>query len=252
LNVLREQELLPVNVLAVMLVGSRARGWDNDKSDFDIYVVTDRIWTSDSSASRSIPLNPPVIGSETFYTSDERWEVTYWQDAQVGQILSKVSWAEFGREQAAGQVLSVGEEIFLDRLPHCRVLVGPAWVEARRTELATSAFRSFVVARSLSAADDSTEDALGLLEAGQLESSVLAARKALGHIVDALLEQCGEYGSHSPKWRPQRFGAANPAGFTFAEYWRLETMQDLDPDDPGRWVREVLTLCQDLSMKMEI
>ena len=155
LNVLREQELLPVNVLAVMLVGSRARGWDNDKSDFDIYVVTDRIWTSDSSASRSIPLNPPVIGSETFYTSDERWEVTYWQDAQVGQILSKVSWAEFGREQAAGQVLSVGEEIFLDRLPHCRVLVGPAWVEARRTELATSAFRSFVVARSLSAADDS-------------------------------------------------------------------------------------------------
>jgi hypothetical protein len=167
-------------------------------------------------------------------------------------MLTKVSWQEFNRGRIPGQVLSFKEELFLDRLTHCVPLSGADWVASRRATLTESAFRSFVVARSLGAADDSVEDALGQLESGQFESAVLSARKALGHAVDAMLEQHGEYGSHSPKWRPHRFRAAAPTSLSFEDYWALETMRTFDPADPAKWINDVLTVCQDIAMKVEI
>jgi hypothetical protein len=252
LGELTDRSLLPVNHCAVLLVGSCARGWSNSKSDYDIYVVSTEAWSSDTCDVLSLPLNPPTVLTESFYANGRRWEVTHWQDSQVDQMLAKVSWAEFERERTAGQVLSYKEEIFLDRLASCLALSGAEWLADRRATLAESAFRSFLVARSLDAADDSVEDALGQLDAGELESAVLAARKALGHTVDAVLEQHGEYGAHAPKWRPQRFRAAKPSALSFEEYWTLETMSTFDPADPAKWVNSVLTLCQDISMKVEI
>ena len=108
-----------------------------------------------------------------------------------------------------------------------------------------------MVTRSLGAAARAVEDSLGQLESGDLHSAVLSARRALGHTVDALLEERGQYGSQLSKWRPRRFQAANPASLPFAKYWELETMQGFDPDNPSKWVNEVLTLCQDLSMKIQ-
>lgn len=244
--------LLPDDCLAVLLVGSAARGWDNRNSDFDFYVVTTRSWTSDTCQSVAIPLDPPTLPVEIVYHSGRRWELRYWLNTQIDQMFEKVSWSEFERDRTERQVLSPPEELLLARMTDCVLLRGPDWLADRRARLAESAFGPIVVARSLAAADDAVEDAMGQLAAGQVHSAVLAARQALGHTVDALLEQHGEYGSYLVKWRPQRFQAARPAALGFDEYWELETMRTYDPLNPGKWINDVLTICQDVAAKVTI
>jgi predicted nucleotidyltransferase len=251
-DILEIRGLLPRDSLAVLLVGSAARGWDNGRSDYDFYIVTARPWTSRTSQALAIPLDPPTVPIEILYHAGRRWELRYWLDSQIDQMFEKVSWPEFERDRTERRVLSPPEELLLARLTDGALLSGRDWLADRRARLAESAFRSIVVARSLAAADDSVEDAMGQLAAGQVHSAVLAAKQALGHTVDALLEQHGEYGSHLSKWRPKRFQSARPAALSFDEYWELETMRTYDPLNPGKWINDVLTICQDVSAKVTI
>ncbi|OLF19623.1 nucleotidyltransferase domain-containing protein [Actinophytocola xanthii] len=251
LNPLRERNLLPDDTVAAFVVGSVARGWENARSDFDIYVVTTEEVRTESYSAALMSLDPPRVRNEVFFENDRRWEITYWLERQFDQMLAKISWEKYTGEVFAGEILTPREETSLARLVHCRPLLGSEWIEAKCELLNRSAFRSIVVVRSLGLADDAAEDALGQLEAGHLESAVLSARRALGHAVDSLLESAGEYGSHMPKWRPNRFRAAAPELLSFESYWVLETMRDYDPADPRSWVRSVLTICQDIAMRVE-
>lgn len=249
---LRGRDLVPDDMVAVCVVGSAARGWENSRSDVDVYIVTRREWSSESSDDIAMPLNPPRVQTESFYASGRRWEITYWTQGQVDQLLNRVSWEAFDQGVAAREALALREEHFLARLAVCRPIHGVDWVASTRGKLGDSAFRAFQLSRSLSHVDEAVEDALGQLEAGDLPSATLSARSALGYAIDALLESYGEYGSNIPKWRARRFAAVAPAEMTFEQYWELETMATYDPADPRPWVRQILNLCQDFSMKIEI
>lgn len=253
LSPLRERKLLPDETLAAFVVGSAARGWHNARSDYDIYIVTSKPTVSDTSSSLPVPLDPPTVTTETFYTQDKRWEVKYWLDTQIDQMLSKVSWDAYEEGSTAARLaLTLVEELALSRLNSCLPLQGEEWVLNARRRLAKSAFRSFVVVRSLSEVDNAVEDALGQMESGDLESATISARNAFGYAIDALLESEGEYGSHLPKWRANRFKAAKPEALSFERYWELETMQTYDPADPKPWIKGILTLCQDIAMRVEV
>ena len=252
LEILEERSFLPGRCLAVLLVGSVASGWSNAKSDYDFYVVSAEPWLGADRKTINVPLDPPAIHTESFYAHGRRWEVTYWLPAQIEQLIGKVSWSQFDRDLVAGQILVNSEKLFLERLATCVPLRGADWLAQRRRELEESAFRSLMVTVSLGSADSAVEDALGQLESGDLYNAVLSAKRALERTVDALLEQHGQYGGPSSKWRPNRFLAANPSALSFDEYWAIETMRDFDPEDPVKWVIRILTLCQDLSMKIEI
>lgn len=249
LSPLRERDLIPDDVLAALVVGSAARGWHNLRSDFDICVVTRDARVP--GCAIPVPLVPAHVRTVSFYAFDRQWDVTYWLDSQVDQVFDKVSWDAFDGGEVTQDVLSVREELLLGRLSSGLTLVGEDWHEHRRANLAESAFRSFVVVRSLCATGDAVEDALGQLEAGDLQSATVSARTAFGHVVDAILESSGEYGSHLPKWRPNRMKAVRPPILDFADYWRIETMQGYDPDEPRGWITSLLTLVQDLAMRVE-
>ncbi|MFH9005865.1 hypothetical protein ACH4E5_21880 [Streptomyces afghaniensis] len=252
-DMLRGRHLVPDSCRAALLVGSAARGWSNRKSDLDIYLVCAEPWSGPESVEVPVPLRPPVIQWESFYADNHSWDLAYWLDDQVDQMLAKVSWDAFDPVRAeSGDALGERDEIFLGRLATCVPLIGEEWLARRRAQLDTSAFRSILVARSLGSAGMAVEDTIGQMKDGDLNSAVLSARTALGHTVDALLEERGEYGSYTPKWRARRFQVADPDALSFAKYWDLETMRDFDPDDPSKWISEVLTLCQDLSLKIEV
>ncbi|WP_185995758.1 nucleotidyltransferase domain-containing protein [Nocardioides campestrisoli] len=252
LSPLRERGLVPDDMVAASLVGSLARGWANPQSDVDIAVFVTREWESDACMALPLPLNPPRVMSEGFNSGDRRWEVVYWTLGQVDQMLAKVSWEQFERNVVAQGLLHPREEILISRLEHGVPLAGVDWLATAHERVRTSAFRSFMMTRSLAASDDAVEDALGQLEGGDFESAVLSARRALGHSVDALLESHGEYLSLIPKWRPQRFRAASPALLDFDRYWELESMRTYDQDAPASWVTEVLGVCQDIALRVDL
>ena len=248
---LRTRDLVPEGALAGFVVGSAARGWHNARSDFDIYVITTARWESSTSTPTPVPVDPPSVHSETFFDQDKRWEVTYWLDSQIDQMLAKVSWDAYEAGMVAEDALSWREELTLARLGNCLPLWGEDWITESRKRLTESAFRSVMVVRSLGKADDAVEDALGQMESGDLECATISARTAFGHAVDALLEGAGEYGSHMPKWRPKRLRAATQDVLPFDTYWAVETMQGCDPADPRPWITRVLTVCQDIAMRVE-
>ncbi|MFI7207929.1 hypothetical protein [Micromonospora aurantiaca (nom. illeg.)] len=250
LQPLQERDLLPPGALAAFVVGSTARGWDNARSDYDVYVIASREQRTSGDVV-PVSLELPWIRTEQFYARNRRWQVTYWLDAQVDEIFDKVSWTAFESGQVTDDTLSYREEILLSRLGNCLLLFGQDWLASSLARLNSSAFRSFVVVRSLGALEDALEDALGQLEAGDLESATISARLAFGHVIDALLESHGEYGSQLVKWRPNRFRAADPKAIEFTKYWRIETMQDYDPAAPEAWIKDVLALCQDIAMRVE-
>jgi hypothetical protein len=249
---LEHRSLLPADHLAVFCVGSVARGWANTNSDLDLTVVTSGPWHNRVGHSRSVPLQVGRVPVVEFQDDGHRWQVKYWQDRQVDQMLEKVGWAQFEGNAGTAKALSEAEELFLERLVSCLPLSGAGWVESRRRQLKQSAFRAFVTTRSLVEADSAVEDALGQLAAQDLESAVLSARKAFGHSVDALLESSGSYGSRLPKWRARRFREVSPSALSFEEYWRVETMRDFDPAAPEVWVRTVIDRCKSLSLDVEI
>ncbi len=253
LGELERQALLPDSYVAAMLVGSASRGWDNGQSDYDIYLVSPQPWQdSEQGMGLRVPLAPPLVPIAVLHVDGRRWEVKYWLDSQVDQMLAKVSWKRFENGRVADQFLVDTEEVFLERVITCVPLAGVDWVQRRRDELSRSAFGAFVVTRSLAKADDSIEDAAGQLAAGDAESAVISARKAFGHMVDALLESVGEYGYWTPKWRVRRLRAAAPAALPFAQYWAIETMRDFDPRCPATWAEQVLRACRELSMKIVV
>lgn len=253
LDTLRARQLVPDTCQAVYLVGSAARGWSNQRSDLDLCVISTEPWSGPETVGVPVPLQPAVVQWHAFHTDNRGWDLSYWLDDQVDQMLTKISWAEYDRARASSDdVLAPREEVFLGRVGTCVPLVGEAWLTRRRAEIESSAFKSILVTRSLGSASMAIEDALGQMENSDLNSAVLSARIAFGHTVDALLAERGEYESHIPKWRARRFQVADPAALTFSKYWAVETMQDFDPHEPSRWISEVLTLCQDLSLKIDI
>lgn len=252
LDVLAAHELVPDDALAVFVVGSMARGWANPGSDVDLVVVTEApLADRDDCFALDVPLSPPQISTVAFAHQDRRWEVRYWLDDQVDQLFAKVSWEAFETDRKVNERLVEAERIFLERLVTCVPVTDAKWVHGRREQLEASAFRSLVVMQGLQKVDARVATARAQLAAGDPEAAVLSTKDAFGWAIDTLLDGHAEYGTLM-KWRARRFRAAEPAMLTFQEYWAVETMRDYDPADPGAWVRRVTTLCQRVSMEVEI
>lgn len=249
---LEQRALLPQPCLSAFIVGSVTRGWDNGSSDYDINLVCEQPWPAEEGMVGLLKLDPPILPVAILHVDGRRWELKYWLDTQVDQVLAKVSWDAFEGTRLAGQALTDTEEVFLERLATCVPLAGADWVAKRRAQVADSAFGAFMVTRTLARADSFLEDAIGQLGAGDVESAVISAKMAFSHCVDALLESAGEYGFYTPKWRARRMRAVAPGAISFEDYWAIETMRGYDPADPGAWVSSVVRTCQRLSMKIEV
>ncbi len=242
--------LIPEDVCSVFCTGSVARGWSNPGSDYDIYVVSEGLFRTTGSASIRMPLDPGTVPVHIRYVDGRRWEIKYWTDGQIGQVLSKVSAACF--EASDSYSLISDEELLLERIVTCLPIIGAEWVTTRRDDVRESAYREFVITRSLGYADKAAESALGQLAAFDLQSAVLSAHQAMRHTVDALLESKECYGTITGKWRARRMREATPAALSFEQYWSMETMTDLNPADPGDWVRRTISWCKVTAMEIGI
>jgi hypothetical protein len=248
---LRERGLLPESFEAVFVAGSRVRGWGNAGSDLDFYVISNDRWDRADTRLAPVALQPDTITIERTRAKGEQWDVQYWLDSQVDQVLAKVSWAEFDTNLSAGALLTSVETDFLERLDYAVAVAGEPWLSARRQEMQRSALRSILVSRSLHHSHLFIEDAVGQLRSGDTESAVLSARLALGRAVQALLAEHGKL-AQSPKWTARQFRETEQDVMSFDEYWALETMRGFAPDNPGRWVEDVLAVCRRIGQAVRV
>jgi hypothetical protein len=243
LSHLEDLDLLPDDLVAVLGVGSAARGWGNESSDLNFYVVSAAPWTREGVAAKSAPLRPPAVPVSVVRVDGTVWKLKHWSDGQVEQILAKVTWERFAERSRDASPLAEIEELFVERLESAIPMFGEPWLQRRRQQARDSAFRAFSALGSAAAAERGARDALSRLAANDPHGAVLTARQAFGHAVDAFLDSRGNHGSFTPKWRARRLAETVPDCLSFDRYWALETAAGLDPAAPGAWVREVADTC---------
>lgn len=88
---LAERGLLPRERSAVYLSGSLVRGWGNAQSDLDVIVVSGGTCVPETNGSRPAAVAPGFLPVHSFYAGDRRWEVEYWTESQVDELLDAVS-----------------------------------------------------------------------------------------------------------------------------------------------------------------
>lgn len=243
--------LLPQDAIAAFCVGSVARRWANAGSDYDICIITPGPLGQTGLATLAVPLDPAVVPVSVGFAAGRRWEVKYWTDGQVDQMLSKVAEERFD----SGEVMSAltdMEEAFLERILTCVPISGEEWIRRRREHVRASAYREFVLTRTLGDADGAVEDAIGQLSSGDPHSAVISAHKAFACTVNAILESAECYGSGTPKWRSRRMRDAVPPALPYEQYWAMETMADLDPAAPEKWIMQVVSWCKEMAMEIEV
>lgn len=251
LDVLAEQNLLPDQHNAVYLAGSLVRGWGNSLSDLDVYVIVPEPWSRPAAEVGSVSVPPGRVPIHGFVSDGRRWDVEYWTEQQVDDLLELVSWPSFETRRGRAESLTKHEIAFMQRLAFADVVTGADWVRRRKAQFEASAVRTMIASRALYECDLFAEDAVGMLEAGDVDSAVLAARYGFGCAVEALLASHGEF-NEQEKWRARRMRAVSPPELSFEDYWALETLRDLDPEAPGTWVETVLTVCQDIANEVKL
>jgi predicted nucleotidyltransferase len=251
LGELERHGLLPAAYEAVYAAGSLVRGWGNERSDFDVYVIANEPWESESAQIDSVALHPDSLPVESFYVDGRRWDVEYWLERQVDELFGKVSPEQLESIQPAAKRMLDPEVAFLERFSHAAPIAKAEWLEERKRQLEALPLDSMMALRALHMLDIYTEDVVGQLGAGDVEAAVLTAKIALRYAVDALLASHGQFGE-SPKWFARRYRAADPPELTFEEWWALETMRSYDSEAPQGWVEEVMTVCQRIASEVSV
>ena len=248
---LERRGLLPESYKAVYAGGSLVRGWGNARSDLDLYVIVDEPWKSETAQIDAVALHPDSLPVETLDVDGRRWDVEYWLETQVDQVFAKISPERLTGIQPAAQRMLAPEVALLERFSYAAPVAKDEWLEERRRQLETLPLRPMMALRAMQELDLYAEDVVGQLSVGDVESAVLTAKLALHNAVDALLSSHGELGESS-KWFARRYRAASPSELPFDEWWALETMRSYDPEQPERWVEEVLTVCQRIASEVSV
>ena len=239
LDTMAASAALPDDTLAVFVGGSIARGWNNEWSDIDAYVVSRTPWAGGS--AKTVPLDPPRLPVGLLDLDGVLVDLEYWTAGQVEQVLAKLA----APADAQSPLLAlVREEMsLLDRVCHPLVCTGADWVADVAAAVAAGPLRPLAVSLQFDMVDMRVEDALGQLAAGDVHSAVLSTKLAYGFAVDGVLARYGEIALNA-KWRARRLADAKPAELDFDAWWRVETMADYDDADPGGWVRAVCRECR--------
>ena len=246
LPVLASRELLPADYDAVIVVGSTARGWANQGSDFDVYVITTQPWEGRRTVESRLPVTPETVPIAVEHVDGQRWEVKYYLRDQIDQVLAKVT----DTDGLPADELTQLERMLVIRIIHGVAVVGGELVAEWQRRIAGSRFRASVVAQALEFFDSYTEDAVGALADEQWETAVITTKHAFEYVVEALLGSHGQYDGR--KWRARMKRSLDPKELPFEEYWSIETMCDFDAEVPRAWVERVLETGQRICAEIEL
>ena len=251
LDWLRAVGAVPDDYAAVLLTGSLARGWGHANSDFDVYVIAEKVPPPPPGAFYAEPVRRGRIPRLSIYADDRRADVEFWRESIVEALLAKVAALADNGYAGAGGNLEEFEIRALDHLTIARQLSPGDWLAGIQRRIRASALLKVVAAHYFERADNLLDDAAGTLRSGDETSAVLAAHAAYGNTVDGLLAYHGELAA-SAKWRARKMERANPPELSWDAYWELETMAGLAAAGPGPWVRRVAHRCREIIGGVEV
>ena len=219
---------------AIFLSGSLVAGFGHANSDVDVYVVlsTAREVEEAAAGRRATPVQDGGAVSG-FYVGDVRWDMELVLAPEIEKLVGRIE----GAEEVDQFPLTDGEIDLLYRISVGVAIRGGDLVDAWQQRLAASRFGDILVSRYLEAADGFAEDALGLLDVGDVHTAAYCARLAYELGTQAMLAHSGRYCPGS-KWRIAQLRREPAGSVTLDDYLEVVEMRDFAAD--GAWVERVL------------
>jgi predicted nucleotidyltransferase len=212
----------------VYVSGSVVTPFANPWSDIDIYAIGDRGPTGDAVVDETTNL------VAQHFVDDQRVDYEFWRPIDVEQLAERLDRMTLGVARFPPHGLfSYNEECFIHRLR-----VGVPMLNEERFELSRALFDfeklgQYQAQEAIRETDGFYEDVCGMLEAGDMDSAVLNARRLVELGADAYLHSIGTT-DPNVKWRARHLQALDGTSSFHDEvrrdYWRLEFPGDVGPD----------------------
>jgi hypothetical protein len=219
---------------AIFLSGSLVAGFGHANSDVDVYVVLSTADELEEAAAGT--RTTPVEGGGAvsgFYVGDVRWDTELVLAPEIEKLIGRIEDAE----DVDQFPITAGEIDLVYRISVGAAIRGHELVDAWQQRLAASRFGDILVSRYLEDADGLVEDALGLLDVGDIHTAAYCTRLAYEIGTQAMLARSGRYCPGS-KWRIAQLGREPAGSVTLEEYLDVVEMRDFTCDGP--WIERVL------------
>jgi len=228
-------------VHAAWVSGSLVEGLGNPSSDVDIFVAQ----LGETPSSICVTRQAQDHGIYASVEGDVRYDVEFWSTMDIERLAAKLDDLPIDDPNRNNlHFLSYWETEFVHRLLVGVPIVHESRVVALRDRFNASRFARFLMDTAVRRADDAFDDAVGMLNVGQLRASALRVRDAIGFSVDALLYAHGTTNDKT-KFRLHKLERMVSNGHAQMQYvleslWRFESDIPSDKDGLRRYVEDGL------------
>ncbi len=212
----------------VYVSGSVVTPFANPWSDIDVYAISDRGPTGGAVVDETTNL------VAQHFVDDQRVDYEFWRPVDVERLADRLDGMTLGVARFPPHGLfSYNEECFMHRLR-----VGVAMLDEERFEAFRGLFDFDKLGRyqaqeAIRETDGFYEDVCGMLEAGDMDSAVLNARRLVELGADAYLHSIGTT-DPNVKWRARHLQELDDGSALHDDvrstYWRLEFPVHVGPD----------------------
>jgi hypothetical protein len=177
-----------------------------------------------------------------FYVETVRWDVEFVLVEEIEALIARVEALENVENASLGEP----DVDLLYRISIGRPVLGEPLVETWQERIAPSPLTAALTSRYLDLSDGMLDDALGLLEVGDVQTAAYCARLGFEHATHALLAADGRI-CPSPKWRIAQLRDRPAGSVTLDDYLEIVEMRGFD----GRpWVERVIDRARDIAFEL--
>ncbi|TDB90341.1 hypothetical protein E1264_05520 [Actinomadura sp. KC216] len=234
---------------SAFVAGSVVLGWGHAASDLDLYVIVDdpiTVSPGQEAFTRDASTADPTINIVIGELSQYRADAEVWRIVQIDEIIGRFS-GEIPDQEAPE--LGKLEQDMLYRLVSGQALHGRPWWEERRSAILNSRYGAWLAENRKLSAESYLEDVGGLLQSGDLETAVLAAREAFTFALEALLAVNGDF-SINRKWLYRRLATTPLRELSLDEGWALLNGKGA-AEDPRGWSERAARSAQQMLLVVE-
>lgn len=227
------------NTISAWISGSLVEGFGNEGSDLDVFVAVKDIEQETEYVNES-KVNKVDVKIE----ERRRVDYEYWPIRAIEEIAEKLNGIKINDENVnILDSLNSKEVDFIQRIKIGKAIYKKKRYEEIKELFNYEIFRNYLVQNRILYVDDSFDDAVGMMQSGDLECAVLRARYTVELSIEALLLFNGDTNDkfkYIPKKLEKLVSRERNMKWIYDKYWKFEKRIPDGKENKKDYIKEAL------------